>query len=163
METVMTTHRKKIIGLAVFISLAVTALPVSATEYETDKCGPMCHLPLDVHGVNSGKYLGPRSGSFSDMKRHFNIGQEQSKAWNKFQTAVMDRMLTAFDSETFTTDGLNVRPEDVDSETYAPVMSVELLDKWKKVLDTYDEMKGVLDKDRKAVAERISMICEQVK
>jgi len=72
-------------------------------------------------------------------------------------------MLTAFDSETFTTDGLNVRPEDVDSETYAPVMSVELLDKWKKVLDTYDEMKGVLDKDRKAVAERISMICEQVK
>ncbi len=158
----MITHRSKIIGFAALMAVAISALPTSASAYETDKCGPMCHLPLDVHGA-AGKRLGPRSGSFEDMKRHFNIGPGQEQAWENFQKAVFNRMLTAFDAENINDDALIVRPEEMDGETYAPILSVELIEKWNKVLKTYDELKGVLDKDRQNVADRIRMICEQIK
>jgi hypothetical protein len=159
----MAINKSKVIGLAVFMALVVPSLPVSAANYETDQCGPMCHLPLDVHGVNSGKHLGPMSGNFQDMKRHFNIGPNQAKAWDKFQKAIIERMVTAFNAETLTLDNITTRPDDFDGETYAPTMSVELIEKWNNVLKTYDDMKDVLEKDRVAVADRIRMICEQVK
>ncbi len=153
---------RTIVMAAAFV--AGTALPTSALAGNTDECGPMCHRPATWHQSHGkGWYgLGARQGSFQDMKHHFGIGPEQEAAWARFQKAVMDRMVAAFDAENLTQEHLTTPPEAFDQETFAPILSDELIKKWQNVLTTYEELQAVLDKDRKKVAQRIKTICKQV-
>ncbi|MBF0370005.1 MAG: hypothetical protein HQL52_11175 [Magnetococcales bacterium] len=154
--------RKTMIVAGLF--LATATLPQVVSAYDTDKCGPMCHNPAAFHSGSEGSWkgLGPRDGTLQDMKRHFRIGAGQEASWEAFQKALFDRMLATFDAQNLTQEGATATPADFDPETMAPVLSVELIEKWQNVLTTFDDLKQVLDQDRQRVADRIRTICKQV-
>ncbi len=159
--------RMKLVLIGAAFGAALFTLPQSGWSYSTDVCGPMCHRPGDHQTYNKEgyKHLDTRQGSFYAMKRRFDIQPSQEEAWNRFQTAVLTRLSDAFDAEkvTFDRNKLTKSPTDYNEENYEPVLTDPEIKSWNNVLTTFNELRAVLDEDRRKAVDRIRAICKTVK
>ena len=94
--------------LLFFIASSMTAGPGTASAgpapaplpeaTETSDCGFMCHMPMahrDGGGSMDWYALGPRSGSFEEMKKRFHIRDDQQQDWAAFESVVLDQARSA--------------------------------------------------------------------